>query len=226
MKFITEEDLRDLYKIEPFTVYDMEADTRLTPGARQFLVDRGIDMYGKEAIKNSAPSTSKNKSEILEKKKTVKCRKMKTRLNSIHALFLEVLEALLVKDATLAMRLVDLNRQFICLKEMAAGKAKAGDLLCQACTGINEENFSTDIGECFDITDFHLQLEKGSEIIQLHKLRCALQEFEPWIQDLYDSCEEENLLYEELTGKVNQIINILSQMICSAFGGEKCQRQR
>ena len=45
MKFITEEDLRDLYKKQPFTDYDLKEGERLTPGARQFLVDRGVDMY-------------------------------------------------------------------------------------------------------------------------------------------------------------------------------------
>ena len=45
MKFITEEDLRDLYKKQPFTNYDLQPGERLTPGARQFLVDRGINMY-------------------------------------------------------------------------------------------------------------------------------------------------------------------------------------
>ena len=45
MKFITEDELRFLYRKEPFTTYEPEPGTRLTPGARQFLLDRGIDMY-------------------------------------------------------------------------------------------------------------------------------------------------------------------------------------
>ena len=45
MKFITEEDLRDLYKKQPFTDYDLKEGERLTPGARQFLVDRGCLLY-------------------------------------------------------------------------------------------------------------------------------------------------------------------------------------
>ena len=45
MKFITETDLRDLYKIQPFTDYDLQEGERLTPGARQFLLDRGVDLY-------------------------------------------------------------------------------------------------------------------------------------------------------------------------------------
>ena len=45
MKFITEDELRYLYRKEPFTTYEPEPGTRLTPGARQFLLDRGIDLY-------------------------------------------------------------------------------------------------------------------------------------------------------------------------------------
>ncbi len=42
MKFITESELRDIYRIHPFTTYELEPGTKLTPGARQFLSDRGI----------------------------------------------------------------------------------------------------------------------------------------------------------------------------------------
>lgn len=42
MKYITEADLRSLYRTTPFTTYETEPGTRLTPGARQFLGDRGI----------------------------------------------------------------------------------------------------------------------------------------------------------------------------------------
>ena len=48
MKFITEDELRFLYRKEPFTTYEPEPGTRLTPGARQFLLDRGIDMYDEQ----------------------------------------------------------------------------------------------------------------------------------------------------------------------------------
>ena len=42
MKFLTEADLREQYRAEPFTSYVLPAGARLTPGARQFLNDRGI----------------------------------------------------------------------------------------------------------------------------------------------------------------------------------------
>ena len=45
MKYITEEDLRTIYKVTPFTSYQLDTGTRLTPGARQFLQDRHISVY-------------------------------------------------------------------------------------------------------------------------------------------------------------------------------------
>ena len=45
MKFITEAELRDIYRIHPFTTYEAEPGSRLTPGARQFLADRGIKSF-------------------------------------------------------------------------------------------------------------------------------------------------------------------------------------
>ena len=42
MRYITEMDLRDLYHEEPFTTYYLASESRLTPGARQFLTDRRI----------------------------------------------------------------------------------------------------------------------------------------------------------------------------------------
>ncbi len=47
MKFITEANLRELYKQNPFTNYTPVEGERLTPGARQYLIDLGFNMYNK-----------------------------------------------------------------------------------------------------------------------------------------------------------------------------------
>ena len=49
MRFITEEDLKVAYKKEPFTTYDTKAGERLTPGGRQFLLDKGIKILSDSA---------------------------------------------------------------------------------------------------------------------------------------------------------------------------------
>ncbi|MEG2936611.1 MAG: cobalamin adenosyltransferase, partial [Clostridium sp.] len=44
MKFITEEYLRDLFRKEPFDTYKLNEGQRLTPGARQYLSDKRIEL--------------------------------------------------------------------------------------------------------------------------------------------------------------------------------------
>ena len=70
MKFITEDDLRDLYKKEPFMDYDLQPGERLTPGARQFLLDRGINLYDDDPFLNTGfkKSTSSKSSDDCEEK--------------------------------------------------------------------------------------------------------------------------------------------------------------
>ena len=223
MKFITEGDLRDLYKIEPFTAYDLESNARLTPGARQYLTDRGINML------NGASGTrtvkAKKSAELPESKNNWKKLRLYSLLKSIDALFLLTVEELLSRDVCLAQITLKLNRQFSCIKNSLKNNGTVENLSCSECTGINENNFSDTLEDCFEITDFHMQLEKGREILILHRLRCALQEIEPVAQELSCSSEDEKKLFEEIVCKVNQIINSLSQLICSAVGGEKCQRK-
>lgn len=45
MRFITEDELRGLYRQDPYTSYSLQPGERLTPGARQYLMDRGIKLY-------------------------------------------------------------------------------------------------------------------------------------------------------------------------------------
>ena len=53
MRFITDNELRDLYRQEHFTSFTLQTNERLTPGGRQYLLDHGINMYDAE---NPAPA--------------------------------------------------------------------------------------------------------------------------------------------------------------------------
>ena len=225
MKFITESDLRDLNKKEPFTTYELEPGARLTPGARQFLSDRGINMFDNDPCINKKNANVKQPSVILEKKNNWKKKKLHSKMKSTEVLFLLTGEELLSSDIVLAQNVINLGKQFSCIKNVAEGKGSSENLCCKECTGINADNFSDDLDDCFEITEFHMQLEKGREIIILHRLRSDLREIEPVILELYDDCDGDNELCKEVIKKVNQIVNTLSQMICSVFGGKKCQRK-
>lgn len=216
MKFITEEDLRDLYKKEPFTTYEIEEGVRLTPGARQFLSDRGMNMFDDElkTIKKSEENVPKAAPKC---KNNWKTRKLKSKMKSTEALFLIIANELLERDIILAQKVIGLSKQFRELKNV--------NLDCQECTGIKCDMFSDDLEDCFEITEFHMQLEKGKEVLALHRLKCALREIEPVILEVVEDGNEENKLYEESIGKINQIINTLSQMICIVVGGKECQKK-
>ena len=91
------------------------------------------------------------------------------------------------------------------------------------CSGISKENFFDNIEDCFEITEFHIQLEKGKEILKLHLLRCALREVSLEISESYK--HDESQTGNEIVKNVNSIINSISQMICITVGGERCQRK-
>lgn len=208
MKFITEEDLRNLYKKQPFTDYNLKEGERLTPGARQFLVDRGVDMYDR----NNPPAVSAGGSIG---------KKLCSRTKALNSLFLLTARDLLDTDLCLSQQLAGLSRQFAALGSVSGGKCEAAELVCTACSGMNRENFSLRIGDCFEITEFHIQMPKGREILLLNRLRSELECFSADAEELIT----DEKLYQAAEARLNEIINTISQMICGATGGKECQRK-
>jgi ethanolamine utilization cobalamin adenosyltransferase len=221
MKFITEAHLRDLYKKEPFTTYPLESEIRLTPGARQFLTDKGIKVSDKDPMQNS--KNTEQISQSLNSKGTWSAQKLYSKLKTIEALFLTTGEELLRCDVCLAQRVVDLYKQLACIKKSLKSNGMVEPLCCIRCTGITEDNYSDNLDDCFEITDFHMGLEKGREVLMLHRLRCALQEIEP--ATLKELSSYEDIKFDQTVANINQIINSLSQLICSMAGVKQCQRK-
>lgn len=223
MKFITEDDLRNLYRKEPFTTYEIEASTRLTPGAHQFLADRKININGNNSYMNKDTIDVKQTSVQQKKNSDWKKKKIKSKMKSAEALFLLVGEELLGGDVSLAEDVINLGKQFSNIKDFVDGKGIIENFSCKECKGINVDNFSDSLDDCFEITELHIHLKTGRKIIILHRLRCILCEIEPTVLELCEGSDDE--LYKEAIGMVNKIINTLSQMICSICGGETCQRK-
>lgn len=223
MKFITEIDLRNLYRDEPFTSYKIEPKIKLTPGARQFLIDKGIKISETDS-RDSAKIKQSVELVKAEEKKDWRKEKLLSKMKSVEAIFLYTAEELLNIDVLLAQNIIKLSKQFNNIKNALEGKGSIEYIDCNECIGINADNFSQTLGNCFKITSFHIQLDRGKEIITLHRLRCALYEVEPAILE-YCGDGKEDELYREAIEKVNQLINTLSQIICSIVGGKRCQRK-
>lgn len=206
MKFITEDVLRDLYKKRPFTSYEIEEGIRLTPGARQFLLDRGIDLY-------SQLQQSGEKSSECECINLPAARKLKT----LEAQFFVTGQEMIGLNISTAQELIGMGRRVGCWSMKPERSSESRSPGYTSCSGMKQENLSGEMEDCFEISDFHIQSPGGREIVLLHRLRCMVREAQLEIGLSGRGTEGEALFHETA--------NRLSQLICSAFGGKECQKK-
>lgn len=228
MKFITEEYLRDLYRKEPFNTYKLNQGQRLTPGAKQYLSDKRIkledDVMPKKVTTNNTTEKVAEKAEVkvVADKNTDSKKKLCRKLKSMEAVFLVTSSEILNGNIILAQTIINLGKKLSNIRGVIEGKCILENIPCIPCTGINQNNFREDLEDCFEITEFHMQFEKSSEILKIHSLRCELREIICMVEDAYG---EDDDLGKMIAGNVNSIVNTLSQLICSTVGGIKCQKE-
>ncbi len=233
IKFITEEYLRDLYRKEPFNTYKLQQGQRLTPGAAQYLSDKRIKM-----INDDSKANENNQVKAVKPVETIKQeengnsnlnldlnlkKKLCCKLKSIEATFLVTGSEILREDIILAQNIISLGRKISNIRNVVEGKGTLEPIYCRECTAMNSLNFTTELEDCFEITEFHMQLDKSSAILKIHVLRCALRELHFEIIDTYKNDDDD--LKDRIMKNLNSIVNSLSQFICSAVGGKQCQRK-
>lgn len=239
MKFITEDDLRLKYRNEPFTIYDPEPGTRLTPGARQFLIDRRIEIPEdetrvqpviRESLKKEICCPKANPSHNLTSTKLNimsgdwRIHMIRAKMDTVHAMFLKTEQVLLECDVNAAQQLTELGKYYESLRRTVNGKGGNTDFAYEACDVLNEVDSLQDVEAGIEITEFHVQLENGRAILELNELRYALREIHPLVQMAVEGNSLENSLGTELVCCVNKIINSLSHMINVAIGGKACRK--
>lgn len=199
MKFITEEDLRDLYKNAPFGSYNPEEGTRLTPGARQFLIDRGIDLYHDE----DCPPMPKVAG--VTAKSVQQSGGNDSKLATVMALMLESVWEMSQWDPCNAEKLRGLYRW---LKECLACQ-DCTKSICLPCNGMKPGTFCDHKPDCFPIGEYGEEINEENQYkttLRLHRIRCGLREINS-------------------SPIINQAINGVSQLICANLGGGKCKTQ-
>ncbi|WP_124065826.1 hypothetical protein [Clostridium sp. E02] len=208
MKFITEDDLRILFRKEPFVSYELQKETRLTPGARQFLMDKKVSLCEEMEVgtqKRKKPEQGKTEAKTEVKTKGNGTDYFLLKRTSIQAHFLEVGITLLDQDVLLAEQIFLLERALSFVGKENAPLEKGWE----SCAGFTKENCRQSCEDCFEITGFHAQSEKGRILVPLHRLRCSVRE----------------LAAEREDGNLNRILNRLSQLICQQYGGKTCQKK-
>ncbi len=235
MKFITEDELRDIYRKEPFTTYEMEPGTRLTPGARQFLADRGINMLDDEPFINNyvvtvsedyqsppAPAGQEAKAEASFEDPEEKA--VFLELKTIESEFLLEAQKLLSKDVILAQTLAKAGKKAGSIFENYRLHEEECPFLHE-CHGMNKGNFCKELGDCFEITEFHMQLPTAEEVLSLNRLRSRLRQVEPLIEKAYEGKQSKKDKRDHMMKSLNKLVNCMSQAICAAVGGKECQRK-
>ncbi|WP_019851568.1 ethanolamine utilization cobalamin adenosyltransferase [Desulfitobacterium sp. PCE1] len=222
MRFITETELRDLYKAEPFTAYTLEPQTKITPEARQFLVDRGVKLVA--APDNKKISIPNGKSESDQERESRNVLRLRRRMESLESLFLMVGANLLSSgDAVLAEEVFALGRCFGEVKQSAWEQRLPVNLQFQNWSEAEIKNCSTYLGKHFDINEFHVRAENGAAIASLNHLRATLRELESSILEAYWHEEGRVCSREDLIEKINLIMNILCVMMWKCLGGQSCK---
>lgn len=252
MKFVTEMELRDSYGKEPYAAYIIEKNTRLTPGARQFLVDRGIEIIDKcaqpikatntgSAVKPAiatpvsgrlasghVPTPEEKAAAAVPGKlpmKNWRFAKLRSTLVSAEAEFLRAEEEMLATDIMLAQKITELGKQFRAVRAAAERGGDAGALDAKSCAGIDAGAFSGDLGDCFEITEFHAQLPNGRTIVSLFSLRAALRQIEPAVYEYCEGGGADEGKYSMILSRTGEIINVVTQLIHEAVGGKECLRK-
>ncbi|AQS57700.1 cobalamin adenosyltransferase [Desulforamulus ferrireducens] len=216
MKFITEMELRELYKREPFTSYVLEPETKITPGARQFLIDRRVTLV-------TAPATNQQISANQEEPGANRSDlKLLRKLERVEALFfLTAAELLHSSETDLAEDILALARCFQNVCQAAREQQTPASIEFWQWSEEEIKQRSANLEKHLDISEFHVRLENGKEIALLNYLRASLCELEPAILASYWQEEQQNCSRQDLIDKIYLIINILCMIMWKCLGGRK-----
>ena len=145
LKFITEEYLRELYRKEPFECFQIEQNQRLTPGGRQYLLDRKV------RIENF--DENKKKTQVVLDKKNI------YRLRSLEMEIYSLVSELLNKNIKVAAEILEIGKILKNVSDTLEGKSELLKLQEEiSCSESQEPNES------------YLYFKNGRYIFYLKKL--------------------------------------------------------
>lgn len=239
MKFITEYDLRAQFNEQPFTDYKMEENTRLTPGARQFLSDRRINLFEsgtktpfgasggtlktQGTAGNLKPDAGRLRETVKAEENSLAIAKLVSDMEILEAEFFVITSQIIGEDIESAGQISGMGHELGRLKSILTGESAEPDICFDECTGMNGENCCQDLGNCFEISDFYIQSANGKILVQLNALRAKVRSVRIHVVEVLSGSEDGTRL-TVVTGVMNQIVNKLSQMICKAAGVKECRR--
>lgn len=110
LKFITEEYLREIYRKEPFECFQIEQNQRLTPGGRQYLLDRKVKIENFDE--------SKKKTQVVLDKKNI------YRLRSLEMEIYSLVSELLNKNIKVTAEILEIGKVLKNVSDTLEGKSE------------------------------------------------------------------------------------------------------
>lgn len=221
MIFITEMELRANYRQNPFTYFELAEGCRLTAEARQFLVDRCIEIQ--DTIAKSEPQKERVEATANDEENptlSAGIEKITLRLRTQRARVMVVGQCLLAEAPFLAEEVLSIASY---LQEVEGALREQQTLPLapfKRCSAVCGDALQCDNGDCFPISNFHVQLPKGKQITLLHALRCEVRE---QLFNRVDYLEEGAV--KDYKCALHRVINFLNFLVCHSVGAKECQRQ-
>ncbi|MGL5232372.1 MAG: hypothetical protein ACRCXY_06990 [Fusobacteriaceae bacterium] len=223
-KFITEEHLKGLYKKESFNSFELKINERLTPGGRQYLLDKKILIIDNLNLKISDKCTDragikeKIESDTKEEKKckeNLKNQNLIYKFNSIESLFYKLASDVFIKDLELAQKIIDICRYIRNFREFLEGKTELININCKVETEDQKEEV--------EISEIYIYTKNSSDLFAIQHLFYELKILKNLIVEVY---EKEKHTLEITTKYIDVIIEIMSKLISETAGGMKCQMKK
>ncbi|MBP2098229.1 hypothetical protein [Enterococcus rivorum] len=205
MRFITEMELKVQYRKAPFSSYKLPSETRLTPEARQFLVDRKIDV--KQMEQGNKSKVEPQNQEGISNEQAI------TSFQKTLSFFLLSFSFLLEKDVLLAEKVLCWQRHLEDVKK-AWQQGKQIPTFQDNRVSIEEANL-----ENIEISAFHIQLPYGRELAILNCLNTSLIELSLFLNEGSIGCNKEEQAENNVQTEVEQVrralLMVMTQMIRS-----------
>ncbi len=178
MHFVTESELRTDFRKEAFTQFCLTNQLRLTPGAKQFLLDKKIQIVSEAELKRNAVTHT---------------------FSSLNG-YKEIISSELLESALIAMNLqLSISQQLIDLEKTLVQALGHDPLEEEASLGETEE---------FKLDAVHIFSEQGALLIKLKKVYGTIHliqaEYPQYNQVLREASQKITELKKQLIGETNE----------------------
>lgn len=212
MRFITESELRTAYKTHPFSSYQLDTSMRLTPGAKQFLVDFRIKILAPESVTEKTAMAGKKSGVVSVTAQVLPEQQVQCWHGHLQRLEAQLLLHAYALNEKTPLYAREIQKMVRLLKNMRLH----ADVLPQ-CKEVPKALQT--IETLVDISDIHMTHPQGEVLLTLHLIVCELNAF---LLDLnqfegaFQALNHESVLYENY---ISQMIYTCQAMMAECDGG-------